>query len=167
MQILYSRKLSRGKNFVDSKEVTISWRKLLRNTKTYHRWVWHAQILWRKLLMVALKPRNSRMFSPSKVFRYRVFCQWYRRPHCVMICETYLWDVLPLWQAVQVTEYGHTDRLSLLGSALPCLALSDWLPASRVGGRLLRGWGLLLCGVLPPLYRDLCVCVNIMLFPCL
>ena len=34
--------------------------------------VWHAQISWRKLLRVALKPRNSWKFSPSKVYCYTV-----------------------------------------------------------------------------------------------
>ena len=40
--------------------------------KIYHRWVWHAQISWRKFSWVALKPRNSWKFSPSKVFCYTV-----------------------------------------------------------------------------------------------
>ena len=68
--IPYSGKLSREKTFADRIEVTILWRKLLRNAKTYHRWVRHAQISWGKLPWMALKPRNLWMFSPSKIFRY-------------------------------------------------------------------------------------------------
>ena len=52
--------------------MAISWRKLLRNAKTYHRWIWHTQISWRRLSQVALKSQNSWMFSPSKVFHYKV-----------------------------------------------------------------------------------------------
>ena len=40
--------------------------------KPINRWVRHAQISRRKLSRVALKLRNSWMFSPSKVFRYTV-----------------------------------------------------------------------------------------------
>ena len=53
--LLYSGKLE-GENFRGSVRGTISQIKLLRNAKTYHRWVWRAQISWRKLLRVALKP---------------------------------------------------------------------------------------------------------------
>ena len=38
----------------------------------YHRLVCHAQISWRKLLWMALKPWNSWLFSPSTVFCYTV-----------------------------------------------------------------------------------------------
>ena len=69
--------------------------------------------------------------------------------------ETYLWDVLPLWRAVQVTECGRIDRPSLLVSVHPCPAPSDWLPASGVGGQSLHDWGLLLHGVLSPPCQDL------------
>ena len=37
-----------------------------------HGGVWHTQISWRKLSQVALKPRKSWKFSPSKVFHYTV-----------------------------------------------------------------------------------------------
>ena len=50
IQLPYSGKLSQiGKSdhFVE---------KLSRNAKAQHRWVWPAQILWRNLLWVALKP---------------------------------------------------------------------------------------------------------------
>ena len=61
------RKLSR---------IGMKWpfRKLSQNAKTYHRWVRHAQILWRKLSQVALKLQNSWMFSHLKVLHHRVEC---------------------------------------------------------------------------------------------
>ena len=82
-------------------------RKLLLTAKTYYRWVRHAQILWRKLSLVALKPWNSWMFSPPKVFRYTVTnistprklpAIWYCIPSlCYVHCS-----VSMLWW------YGHT-----------------------------------------------------------
>ena len=47
-----------GGSFRGSIRGTIWQIKLSWNAKTYYRWVWHAQISWRKVSRVALKQRN-------------------------------------------------------------------------------------------------------------
>ena len=89
----YSGKLSRRKLSWISKKWPILRRKLSRNAKTCHRWVWHAQISWRKLSQMALKSRNSWMFSPSKVFCYTVY---YGHPQDHVKC--------PDWRGVLISE---------------------------------------------------------------
>ena len=54
------------KNFHGLVRGTISQRKLSCNAKTYHRWVWHTHILWRKLT------GGSKIVKFVKIFRYTV-----------------------------------------------------------------------------------------------
>ena len=59
-RVLYSREIFKGERSI---RVITSWRKLSRNAKTYHRWIQHAQILWRKLSQVVLKLKFMNVFS--------------------------------------------------------------------------------------------------------
>ena len=73
----------RSDHFVEKKTTT----KLYWDAKTYHRWAWRAQISCRKFLQVALKPWNSWMLSPSKVFHHNImvihvsFLVWLNKSH--------------------------------------------------------------------------------------
>ena len=51
-----------GENFRELVRGTISWRKLSQSAKTYHRWVWHTHILWRKRSRVALNRKIRENF---------------------------------------------------------------------------------------------------------
>ena len=70
--IPYSGKFSRKKTFTNWWKIWFLWRKLADCSLVPCRRAPCPQILWRKLSQIATKLRNSRKFSPSKVFHYTV-----------------------------------------------------------------------------------------------
>ena len=119
------------------------------------------QILWRELSQIATKPRNSRKFSPSKVFRYTVcICQWPSNWHhhsnsfsakqmcrclcivhvCVIIAETVRGLSLLVCTSHMVVDIHthtliplppHTLTPHTLTPGLHCTVNSKFLPGLR------------------------------------
>ena len=93
----YSVKLSREKTFAKWWQIWFLLRKFSQIGRFCSTKVPHPQILQRKLSRIAIKPRNSQKFSPSKASRYMVF-------RCSSIPFRYsVFSSIPIKRDVRVT----------------------------------------------------------------